>query len=731
MSAHLQVIAEDDGEGKGENAPTVAPSDPVTPRNVDSGKMSVSKIHDMDDQTALDGGLQGGIVGNLPFVESSSGDDSSVEHPGGSEVEDSDSESVSSRRRRGKRSFYKDLNDEQTACLNFAMENRIFIRAMLGLLNERDKKATEIGMNDPNTIKSGPLKKASHLVSGVWKVKFVEVRRGMFTYYEDAVSGDKSSGLLQKNVPLDYNSCSCRAVKIHRKGLNITTAGAIFEIKVAGTSRLWLAKSRDERHAWIQAINDAMVGGSVTRGGDVTTDHRGLFRGVNSKSPYKRDLKKYMRIKNTIKNAKTKHEYIQTIGELLGTSLDIPVKWIMEQVDSNPTSGIAGVFHEESITSGVEQLWKDLQRDSIKINDELIEGNSGGHAPEKMIGALIRIIIGTSRSSSAKRAISESRAFAYARDVLLSTNRTRSGGDSYFCIDTLCNNPNLIITVPSSREAEPLSISVALDDSEGVAGYSANDKTGWIRTKNRLQRSWRKRFFVLSEGTLSFYRNATPRPHGLRGQMVVTDASLDVSTEKGDFVVSIVTKDGLKDRFLQFKNEDKLLQWIYALECTAKGSSSTPTSGIKVFRKRQNPKESNKPHLESCGDVDTVELSMKKHVARLGLTSDGMEERIAHLSAKAIPNVKISVEAATEYKICTIDPQGDDGDTWAVISATFLQTFRIIGDRIVRGEEIVRVSVSECPGISGLEEETVEEVLSPTSARRSLGRMARNRAETS
>ena len=683
-------------------------------------------------QSRLKFGAEVGAGGKLPpYVESSSGDESSVDPAGGSEVEDYGSEHMP--RGRNKKLNYQNLNNEETACLNFAMENRIFIKAMLGLLAERDKKATEIGMNDPNTIKSGPLKKASHLFSGVWNVKFVEVRRGMFTYYEDAVSGDKLSGLLRKNVPLDYNSCSCRAVKIHRKGLNITTAGAIFELKVAGSARLWLAKSRDERHAWIQAINDAMVGGSVTRGGDVTKDHRGLFRGVNSKSPFKRDLKKYLRIKNSLKNARTKQEYISDLGELMGTPLDVPVKWIMEQIDSNP--GVAGIFHEESITSGVEQLWKDLQRDTIKINNELIEGNIGGHAPEKMISALIRIIVATSRSSSAKRVISESKAFAYARDVLLSTNRTRSGGDSYFCIDTLCSNPNLIITVPSSREAEPLSISVTLDDSDGAAGYSTNDKTGWIRTKNRLQRSWRKRFFVLSEGTLSFYRNATPRPHGLRGQMVVMDASVDVSAEKGDFIVSIVTKDGLKDRFLQFKNEDKLLAWTYALECTAKGSSSTPTGGINVFRKRQTSKDPNRVSLESSrpssNDPDMIELLMKNHVARLGLTSDGLDDRIARLSAKTSSNVKISVQAATEYKICTTDPQGDDGDTWAVVSATFLQTFRITGDRIVRGEEIVRVLVTECPGVTSLQHEMAGDSLSPTSARRSLGRMVRSRAETS
>ena len=589
---------------------------------------------------------------------------------------------------------YESLTDTQSACINFAMEHRIFLTAILGLLAERDKMATEIGMNDPHTLKSGPLKKASHLGGSVWKVKFVEVRRGMFTYYEDAVSSEKTPGsLLRKNIPLDYHSCSCRPVKIHRNGLNIVTGGAIFELRFGSTRRLWLAKSRAERLAWIQAINDAMVGGSVTQGS--LKEVHGKHGSVNSKSPYKKDLRKYLKIKGILKSAKTKGEYIPGLTEILGRPLDIPVQWIMQQID-NPISNTGGAFHEGTVSSGLKQLKKDLLRDSILINLELFHGDNG-HGTEKIIGALARNIIGVSRSAtsgSSKYSIPESMAFAYARDVLLSINRTRSGGDSYFCIDTLVNNPKLVVTVPSSREAEPLSITAELDETDDSNDYSVNDKSGWIRTRKRLQMSWRKRYFVLSEGTLSFYRNATPRPHGLRGQMVVADAqiSVDRSKEKaGYFTLSIVTKDGLKDRYLYFNNEDKLLAWAYALECTAKGSS-LGSPGKKMFGLR-SPRDSQEVKADSNS---MVEQSMTKHVKKLGLPCDNLEDRIARMSAKTSSRVKISVKACTEYRLCTTDPQGDDSDTWAIIDASFLQTFRIIGDRIVRGEEIVRVQVTDC-----------------------------------
>ena len=404
---------------------------------------------------------------------------------------------------------YENLTTAQTIGLNFAMEHRIFLRALLGLLNEREKTATETGMNDPNIIKCGPLKKASHLLSGVWKVKYVEIRRGMFSYFEDVAStstatnpgggggsgvaggstkglgGDESAhdtnsnnnndsahqnnntteSLLQKNIPLDSNECQVMPVKIHRNGLNMAPGGAIFELKVGNTGRLWLARTRAERAAWIEAINEAMVGGSVTQGGsgggsgggagsgnggggtnnvngsgtpNARSTH-GKYGTVDSGSPYRHDLRFFLKTKTALKNSKTKEEYMTALSKLVGhDDLSVPVRWIMLQVENNSgggggipggnfmnlartASGVGsddeggGAFTETDISKSVDQLWRDLQRDSIRINNELFLGDSG-HGPDLIVGALTRDIVTTSRSEANYRyAIPESKAVAYAR----------------------------------------------------------------------------------------------------------------------------------------------------------------------------------------------------------------------------------------------------------------------------------------------------------------------------
>ncbi|KAG7342272.1 PH domain containing protein [Nitzschia inconspicua] len=602
---------------------------------------------------------------------------------------------------------YKDLTDRQSACLEFAMEHRIFLKAIMGLWNERDKIATEYGMNDPNVLKFGPLKKASHLLSGVWKVKYVEIRRGMFSYFEDAVSsGDKESGaLLQKNIPLDSNETSCRAVKIHRNGLNMVP-GAIFELKVGNTGRLWLCRSRAERQAWIQAINDAMVNSTGRPSTQGTWNAHGKAGSVNSRSPFRDDLRLYLKIKGTLKGAKTKTEYVNALGMVLGREpLNIPVRWIMQQVDNstggwtarnNPNNALTGAFVEKGMSDDIDQLWRDLKRDTIRINEQLFRGDLG-HGPEKMIGALTRDIVGVSRSASQYRyAIPEAKAVAYARDILLSINRTRSGGDSYFCIDTLSSHSELVVLVPSSREAEPLSISVELDEAEDFGEY-ANEKTGWLRTRNRIQMNWRKRFFVLSEGTLSFYRHATPRPHDMRGQTVVIDAAISVDKAKdrpGYYVVSILPKDGIKERYLYFNNVDKLISWTYTLECVAKLWSNRFHFGRKIPPPNTTLGTDIAP---TSADREMVEQAMKMHLTAVGLSPDEIQDKVDHVAARSFSKVRILVRATSEYNVCTTDPQGDDGDTWATLTATFVQRFRITGGKIVRGEEIVQVGVSQCP----------------------------------
>jgi hypothetical protein len=140
----------------------------------------------------------------------------------------------------------------------------------------------------------------------------------------------------------------------------------------------------------------------------------------------------------------------------------------------------------------VRQAWKDLHRDVITVNGEVISGAVGG--PEDMIGTLVRKIlehvqymrekyvssvgppvsassstedIGKLRKRQATYAdLDEGQALSCARDVLLSCNRTQSGGDTYYTIESLLVNKEFAVLTPFACEADPLEIIVDIVESE-------------------------------------------------------------------------------------------------------------------------------------------------------------------------------------------------------------------------------------------------------------------------
>jgi hypothetical protein len=63
------------------------------------------------------------------------------------------------------------------------------------------------------------------------------------------------------------------------------------------------------------------------------------------------------------------------LRDLLDYSLKVPVKWIAKQgVLATESTDVA--FQEATVASSIDQLWKDLQRDSVCIDNELFRGDS-------------------------------------------------------------------------------------------------------------------------------------------------------------------------------------------------------------------------------------------------------------------------------------------------------------------------------------------------------------------
>ena len=397
-------------------------------------------------------------------------------------------------------------------------------------------------------IKAGPLRKASYLMRSGWKMKYVEVRKGSFSYYND----DNSTANNEKRIPLITNRCVCRAVKLKKTVVELRSSGstidypssaACFEISYDnGPKRLWMVHSKEERKSWLQAIHEAMIGRSVTRPDNFFEYEAAVFdhskTGIPTSSPYRDHMEDYLTAQKTISEAKTKEQYLNALLRYKNDFvMTVPVEWVknyFHKAKRKHHKRDPSAFIEEVLSSSVAQLWKDLQRDTVSINGHVYHGHDrssldGG--AERIVGALARCIMDFDKSSLSfrvKSRISEIQSIAFARDILLACNRTQSSGDLYFCMETLCTQPSLVVLCPSSNEASPLCVEVChVDSNDSCRSFGFNERKAWIRTRNGVNKLWERSFCILSEtGTLSYYGEELPKPHRLKGQIILVGAGI-------------------------------------------------------------------------------------------------------------------------------------------------------------------------------------------------------------
>lgn len=515
-----------------------------------------------------------------------------------------------------------------------ATEHRMFCRATLSLIAQ-----VEADTNNPNVIRMGRLKKASRRIKGLWKQKSVEIRRGVFSYY-DEVNGKSSSRVTRKDIPLRGSLCVCRAVKM--RSVISSSSGAMFELRMEGGGRrLWMATSREDRAAWVEAIRHAMVGPSSSIiDEDSPFEDKCTAKRLPDNSPHSM----FAVVRDATSSAMNKEQYMQGIEIMRGKSLRVPVNFVKVQYAAR---GYSDVHAQTNVKEDVEQLWKDLRRDFVEVNGRVL---SGEPFPEPIMGSLALEIL----SRCGGNDITEAQAVSFARDVLLACARTKSGGDSYLCAENLCLNRDLVVLCPASTGAKPISIRVF---GKKKALSSPKDLRGWVRSRVDDD-GWDNLFFVLSDRVLSCYNKSETKPHQLLRKIRMGDTSISTVVQESGIgasgsrqVLSIRSNDGKLVQEFWFEDDFDFLLW--------------------------------KASLSEAAAVDG---------------GDDAEESANAMNGTAetatAPKADIGVSVTTEYKACSLDPTGiDSDDTWAVFQTTFHQHFFCREGKLSRGEETVEIKL--------------------------------------
>ena len=264
------------------------------------------------------------------------------------------------------------------------------------------------------------------------------------------------------------------------------------------------------------AVNRAVhMQGNHTDGSAVGAGGVMHFSGLNGLLPGKQRLH--------LLGSKSHHKRAFAAGESLG---------------NGATEATAAVCVEKS------QMWKDLQRDEVCVNGECVAGASDnsaffgsqdepgdeestlGGGAEAIVGLLVRHIADAVDCARAElldlllkaqpqaqhanhhlllQVMTEAQIVQCARSVLMMCNRTQSGGDAYYCVETLLrrrarpgdpesgsNSSDVFILAPLSIKTDPLSIEVDIVETDrsffdpllNGAQHQHQEKTASFATPN-------------------------------------------------------------------------------------------------------------------------------------------------------------------------------------------------------------------------------------------------------
>lgn len=501
---------------------------------------------------------------------------------------------------------------------NFVWQHGMILHAVLQLLVERDHLGVEDSMDEAHNVwKKGPLKKLAQ--SGrkkkgpnIWKVKFVEIRKGNLCYYED--SGQETG---RKSIHLRASDTTVEACSGNGK-----SDAFCFEIAQTGSkTRLWMAKSELDRQAWIRAIQAAMIGGD--------DDFYGQGALAKDVASHRAAIDRFSALRATLGAMDVHQDYVSEAQAAASKGvIQLPVSWVRQQVNDLGSGGPSDGFKPRLATNGdpqkqirasITEFWEKMNGISFALNGIAIQ-KSLPVASERMFGSLTRSILefdhafGHERQgdSDQNTVISEFQACSYARDILVTVLRTREQEDVLYAVNDLFRNDDLVVvSALEEHEMVHLEVSFAGDDlDEYDKEEKGNEMMIWVHTKkkNSATSRWSRRYAVLSGAVLSYYEAANPRPHGLRGQLDLDRGSSVQKVEvrasnTGDtassYVLLVSTES--EERYLLFEDEHDMIVWKGAIQSTIDSCREETTSSIKAKKagktssKDQEPTKTQRP----------------------------------------------------------------------------------------------------------------------------------------
>lgn len=333
---------------------------------------------------------------------------------------------------------------------SYAKEYHKLLDKVVDLLSKRED-VSQRNLDAP--LRTGQLSKVATMVMGIGFKTYVELKLGIFRYYEDVGNGNVKI----RTIPLQNNSTKCRATK-HLESQPFRGWSRVFELITEGSGKrlFWMAKSEKERDDWVEAINSAMV---------LDTDNPNKGASETDSPTYNADIVLYLHTQGLVRGVLSKEDYLGAVSLMVDKRLSIPVDWLMQY------SGITTTISELD----ERDLCRQLLNGSIAINGQKIKSLNYEDAISTLTFQIVDIDNCTTTQNPLRSRIKESQAVHYARDILLTCCRETRDDDNHslFCVNTIFSS-KLADVRPSPSDAEPMKINLRRISADiGGAGTSS------------------------------------------------------------------------------------------------------------------------------------------------------------------------------------------------------------------------------------------------------------------
>ena len=210
------------------------------------------------------------------------------------------------------------------------------------------------------------------------------------------------------------------------------------EVEAAGPETViekhFMCQSDEERDSWLRAIRQARLG----RYNDPT-----MWFSQHT----------FSAVRNLMGRAKTADEAQRILGTIVDVPLCIPVYFIQ-----SISQGCRGPSHDPQLT----QVMRDLNRETVVLGERTFQATLGDSDTYGFPSKILFLLMESIRRKNDQLMASD--LIRFAREVLLHTYRSQTGGDCFDALNALLNQSNLVMIMPEQCAASKNPIRIDVTD---------------------------------------------------------------------------------------------------------------------------------------------------------------------------------------------------------------------------------------------------------------------------